>query len=148
MYPGVRTRYRGPRTQQANWSSPADTLKKNATHFYAHPLDIKDHSKIRTVDPAKFHYEGPKGAAHVEYDTVTGGHEVSFWKRTDSGLKRHEPDDYFTMDKKDAHSTAKKMVGKSVNESSLTSEAIITLVKSIKDKKSKMSDEAMAKKNQ
>lgn len=102
------------------------------------------------VDEAaiKFHYEGPKGAAHIKKDPDTGEHVVRFWKKTDNGLKRHEPADYFTDDKEDAHSTAKMMVGKSVNESSLTSEAIITLVKSIKDKKSKMSDEAMAKKNQ
>jgi len=53
-YPGVRTRYRGKREtvdqlqarsggMKGNYRGPStqDTLKKNATHFYAHPLDVK-----------------------------------------------------------------------------------------------------------
>lgn len=62
----------------------------------------------------KFHHEGPKGATHVKKDSETGEHVVRFWKKTDSGYKRHEAGDYFTDDKEDAHNTAKKMVGEEV----------------------------------
>ena len=65
----------------------------------------------------KFHYEGPKGAAHIKKDPETGEHVVRFWKKTDSGLKRHEAADYFTDDKSDAHGTAKKMVNEETTAS-------------------------------
>jgi len=54
QYPGVRTRYRGKRETtdqlqhrsggmkgQYEGPSTQDTLKKNATHFYAHPMDVE-----------------------------------------------------------------------------------------------------------
>jgi hypothetical protein len=54
QYPGVRTRYRGKREKisdlaarsggaKGNYSGThtQDTLKKDATHFYAHPMDVE-----------------------------------------------------------------------------------------------------------
>ena len=54
QYPGVRTRYRGKREKISdlaarsggakgnyNGTHTQDTLKKDATHFYAHPIDIE-----------------------------------------------------------------------------------------------------------
>lgn len=117
--------------------SIADAMKK-----LNEEVEVIDEA-IRTIGTHKS--EDGNHIAKVRRDVENNEYRVELH----SNGKHQRDADYFTDDEDDAHSTAEHMVAHAQkNSKKMTSEAIITLVKNIKNKKAGISDEAMQKKKQ